>query len=72
MVFFFISCSQLVDEIVKYDAKTKELSTEGDTNKKVKDYRKTSMYKGVLIFEEFLRNLEKSNKSSDMDNGKLI
>ncbi|XP_049804235.1 DNA primase small subunit isoform X1 [Schistocerca nitens] len=54
--------SQLIDEIQKYDAKTKELLTEDDRNKRVKDYKKTSMYKGVVVFEEFLRKLEKSGK----------
>lgn len=45
--------SDLVEEIQKFDAK----NTEGA---KMKDYKKTSMYKGIQVFEEFLRNLEAS------------
>lgn len=31
---------------------------------RIKDYKKTSMYKGILAFEEFLRKLEDSFKGS--------
>lgn len=60
--------SELVDEILKWDAK----ETNEDTKRKIQFYKKTSMYKGMQVFEEFLRNLEASwkakvNEDSTMD-----
>ncbi|CAH0555024.1 unnamed protein product [Brassicogethes aeneus] len=64
----------LVDEINAYDKKTKEqeeslMDAEDSTvaKIKIKDYKKTSLLKAVGVFEEFLRNLEKSSK--DKKNG---
>ncbi|KAK9498378.1 hypothetical protein O3M35_003024 [Rhynocoris fuscipes] len=50
--------SELLDEIQQWDAK----ENSDDTKRKVKHYKKTSMYKGMQIFEEFLRKLEASGK----------
>lgn len=38
-------------------------TVEGEENRsKIKDYKKTSMFKGTVIFEEFLRKLEQTFK----------
>lgn len=53
----------LLNEINAFDEKTSEaLETPEDKNR-IKDYKKTSMFKGIVIFEEFLRKLEQSIKS---------
>ncbi|XP_014251211.1 DNA primase small subunit [Cimex lectularius] len=65
--------STLVDEIQEFDAKEASIGENEDrTKRKVKDYKKTSMYKGMQVFEEFLRNLEstwknKRNNDSSME-----
>ena len=56
--------SDLVEEIQKFDAKEEDIK-----RRNIKDYRKTSMYKGVQIFEEFLRNLEVSWKKKSSNAG---
>jgi len=33
---------------------------------RIKDHKKTSMFKGVVVFEEFLRKLERSQKSASL------
>jgi len=51
--------SQLINEIGKFDED--QMGDGNDTQgslRRVKDYRKTSMNKGVVIFEEFVRKLE--------------
>ncbi|KAL1131201.1 hypothetical protein AAG570_010819 [Ranatra chinensis] len=53
--------SDLIEEIQKFDAEKVKAGEE--MYRKIKDYKKTSMYKGMQIFEEFLRNLEESWKS---------
>ena len=47
--------SQLIDEVRQFDAKADE---DQKSLKRVKDYKKTSLNKGVVIFEEFVRKLE--------------
>lgn len=58
-------------EINEYDAKTKELTTTDENtsvktpNIKIKDYKKTSLLKYVVIFEQFLRSIEKDLKQKE-------
>lgn len=53
----------LLNEINAFDVKSnKDLETPEDKNR-IKDYKKTSMFKAMVIFEEFLRKLEQSLKS---------
>lgn len=53
----------LLNEINAFEDKTnKEIDTPEDKNR-IKDYKKTSMFKAIVIFEEFLRKLEQSLKS---------
>jgi DNA primase small subunit len=47
----------LLDEINAFDEKSNEEKS------RIKDYKKTSMFKGIVIFEEFLRKLEQSVQS---------
>ncbi|EDS31751.1 DNA primase small subunit [Culex quinquefasciatus] len=50
----------LLNEINAFDEK---LSADGETERsRIKDYKKTSMFKGTVIFEEFLRKLEQTFK----------
>ena len=56
----------LLDEINAFDEKiekTKEGTVLSEEKSRIKDYKKTSMFKGVVVFEEFLRKLEQSVKS---------
>jgi len=34
---------------------------------RIKDYKKTSMFKGVVVFEEFLRKMERNYKIKSME-----
>jgi DNA primase small subunit len=53
----------LLNEINAFDVKTnKEIETP-EEKARIKDYKKTSMFKAMVIFEEFLRKLEQSLKS---------
>lgn len=53
----------LLNEINAFDEKTnKDIEAPEDKNR-IKDYKKTSMFKAMVIFEEFLRKLEQSLKS---------
>ncbi|KAJ9595456.1 hypothetical protein L9F63_013367 [Diploptera punctata] len=52
--------SQLIQEMRDYDTKAMEIPS--DEKSRVKDYKKTSMLKSILIFEEFVRNLEQTWK----------
>uniref|UniRef100_A0A0A9X7K8 DNA primase n=1 Tax=Lygus hesperus TaxID=30085 RepID=A0A0A9X7K8_LYGHE len=56
------SINELIEELQEFDRK--EAQEEDDLKRKVKNYKKTSMYKSMQIFEEFLRNLEVSRKNS--------
>ncbi|CAO1378370.1 unnamed protein product [Diamesa tonsa] len=53
----------LLEEINEFDEKTKESLEESEEKSRIKDYKKTSIFKGIVIFEEFLRKLEQSIKS---------
>jgi DNA primase small subunit len=50
----------LLDEINAFDKKQSE--TDEDKSR-IKDYKKTSMFKSTMLFEEFLRKLDKVTKS---------
>lgn len=39
------------------------------TQKKIKDYKKTSLLKSVVIFEQFIRSLEKDMKAKENKEG---
>lgn len=61
-------CSLLVSEINAYDAKTTEQEIESGANKTlIKDYKKTSVYKAVVVFEEFVRKLENDSKGRKIE-----
>lgn len=51
----------LLKEIDAFDQKTNEADTQEAS--RVKDFKKTSMFKSTVIFEEFLRKLEQSTKA---------
>ncbi|KAK7868961.1 hypothetical protein R5R35_002593 [Gryllus longicercus] len=53
--------SQLIEEINEHDSKN-------DDVKSVKDYKKTSIYKSVVIFETFVRGLEETFKKRPVSN----
>lgn len=59
--------SQLLQEINAYDDKTKSYMDAPEDKSRIKDYKKTSMFKGVVVFEEFLRKLERNFKSKSME-----
>ncbi|KAK9879506.1 hypothetical protein WA026_006574 [Henosepilachna vigintioctopunctata] len=63
----------LDQEINEYDAKTKTLS-EGVENSpmKIKDYKKTSLLKSVVIFEQFIRSIEKDLKALEEKNSEVM
>ena len=50
----------LLDEINAYDEKRSE---EPEGKSRIKDHKKTSLFKGTLLFEEFIRKLEQSTKT---------
>lgn len=59
-----------MDEVNTYDVK----STQGENGSEakiseVKDYRKTSMHKGIFVFENFIKKLENSylNRTEQME-----
>lgn len=60
------SCSQLIEEVNEFDAKTKEMTAE-DTKHRVKDYKKTGMLKGIVVFEEFVQKLEQTWKGKRLE-----
>ncbi|XP_058125744.1 DNA primase small subunit [Anopheles ziemanni] len=52
--------TDLLKEVNTFDEKN---TVEGEeTRSRIKDYKKTSMFKGTVIFEEFLRKLEQTFK----------
>lgn len=60
--------AQLLQEINAFDDKSKAIQeTPEDKSSRIKDYKKTSMFKGVVVFEEFLRKLESSLKLKAID-----
>ncbi|GLV32562.1 DNA primase subunit 1 [Carabus blaptoides fortunei] len=59
--------SLLASEINAYDAKTKEQEVDsGEDKTLIKDYKKTSVYKAVVVFEEFVRKLERDYQDQSM------
>nr|CAD7588593.1 unnamed protein product [Timema genevievae] len=58
--------SQLVDEVSDFDAKIEEQILDAKT-KRVKDYKKTKMNKGIMVFEEFLKKLENTWKGKKIE-----
>nr|CAD7430619.1 unnamed protein product [Timema monikensis] len=59
---------QLVDEVSAFDAKIEEqISDAGASTKRVKDYKKTKMNKGIMVFEEFLKKLENTWKGKKIE-----
>lgn len=59
--------AQLLQEINAFDEKMKN-KEEFDEKLRIKDYKKTSMFKGVVVFEEFLRKIESSLKVKNEEN----
>lgn len=53
----------LLNEINAFDVKTNKDIETPEEKTRIKDYKKTSMFKAMVIFEEFLRKLEHSLKS---------
>lgn len=66
LVYIIETYSQLIEEVSEFDAKTKEMSAE-DTKHRMKDYKKTSMLKGIVVFDEFLRKLEQTWKGTRLE-----
>jgi len=63
---YFKFCSQIIDEVSTYDAKTKDMATQDDKHR-MKDYKKTSIWKGIVVFEEFLHKLEETWKGKRLE-----
>ncbi|XP_034480683.1 DNA primase small subunit [Drosophila innubila] len=59
--------SQLLQEINAHDDKTKSYMEAPEDKSRIKDYKKTSMFKGVVVFEEFLRKMERNYKTKTME-----
>jgi hypothetical protein len=58
--------SQLIEEVSEFDAKTKEISAK-ETKNRMKDYKKTSMLKGIVVFDEFLSKLGQTWKGKRLE-----
>jgi len=58
--------TQLLHEINAFDDKSKSYMEAPEDKSRIKDHKKTSMFKGVVVFEEFLRKLERSQKSASL------
>lgn len=52
----------LLSEINAFDEKENETTEQPADRSRIKDVKKTSMNKGIFVFEEFLRKLEQSIK----------
>lgn len=61
----------IIDEINAFDVKNAAQEETPDEKLRIKDYKKTSMFKGIVVFEEFLRKLENSFKGSHIKNSDL-
>ena len=59
-------CSKIIDEVSAYDAKSKDMAAQ-DAKHRMKDYKKTSMWKGIVVFEEFLHKLEETWKGKRLE-----
>ena len=53
-----LSFRTLLNEINSFD--DKQIDSQSEVANRIKDYKKTSMFKGIYVFEEFLRKLEKT------------
>lgn len=58
--------AQLLQETNAFDEKTNN-HEEADEKSRIKDYKKTGKFKGILVFAEFLRKLENSIKAGQTD-----
>lgn len=58
---------QLLHEINAFDDKLNKTQDVPEEKARIKDYKKTSMFKGVIVFEEFLRKLESSFKAKAVE-----
>ncbi|KAG8222443.1 hypothetical protein J437_LFUL002178, partial [Ladona fulva] len=58
--------TQLLKEIDAFDARTGEILKDSETRLKVKDARKTSMHKSLVIFEEYLKGLANERKETNL------
>ncbi|KAH8257614.1 hypothetical protein KR038_012098 [Drosophila bunnanda] len=58
--------TQLLHEINAFDDKSKSYMEAPEDKSRIKDHKKTSMFKGVVVFEEFLRKLERSHKAASL------
>lgn len=58
--------SKIIDEVSAYDAKTKDMAAQ-DAKYRMKDYKKTSIWKGIVVFEEFLHKLEETWKGKRLE-----
>lgn len=61
----------IIDEINAFDKKNAAQEDAPEEKLRIKDYKKTSMFKGIVVFEEFLRKLENSFKGSHIKNSDL-
>jgi DNA primase small subunit len=52
----------LLAEINAFDEKNNEGTETPEERSRIKDVKKTSMFKGMFVFEEFLRKLQQSIK----------
>ncbi|CAG9857893.1 unnamed protein product [Phyllotreta striolata] len=63
----------IIEDIDQYEIKSKEIKMETEEEdakpQKVKDYEKTSLLSAIRVFEQFLDELDKDNRSSDQGNG---
>lgn len=50
------------DEQIRQENEVENSAVPSPLNNKIKDYKKTSLYKGIVVFENFVRKLE--NKSA--------
>ena len=64
--YFVKFCSKIIDEVSEYDAKNKDMPTQ-DAKHRMKDYKKTSIWKGIVVFEEFLHKLEETWKGKRLE-----
>lgn len=58
--------SKIIEEVSEFDAKNKDMVTQ-DTKHRMKDYKKTSIWKGIVVFEEFVHELEETWKGKRLE-----
>ena len=59
-------CSKIIEEVSEFDAKNKDMVTQ-DTKHRMKDFKKTSIWKGIVVFEEFVHELEETWKGKRLE-----